>query len=101
MALQYRKIDLKNAIEADPRLEFFSAEVLEEPPIPFAAVRYAIDGEEQAVELRLDLDKRVFIDHLEDEKLEKLIQVAAPRIVAFLGDAEASASSRGMGIGAD
>jgi hypothetical protein len=48
-------------------------------------IRYALGGEEQELGIRLDMDKRAFIDHFEDEELEKTIQQAAPKIVERVG----------------
>jgi hypothetical protein len=42
-------------------VRFLRAEVPSEPS-PFALVRYDIEGEEQPTGLRLDMDKRVFLD---------------------------------------
>jgi hypothetical protein len=48
---------------------------------PFVLVRYAIGGLEQAHSLRLDLDKRVFLDRFEDLVLEGRLQASASQVV--------------------
>ncbi|MDR3515328.1 MAG: hypothetical protein P4M00_05895 [Azospirillaceae bacterium] len=45
-----------------------------DPESRFVLVRYADHGEEQALGLRLDLDKRVFLDHVEDALADQMIQ---------------------------
>src|SRR5712691_4356617 len=68
---------------------FLAAEVFTEPRLPFALVRYSLRGEEQEYRLRLDLDKQVFLDHLDEEQLEIVIQKAAPEIIQYLAGVQA------------
>jgi hypothetical protein len=67
-------------------LEFLRAEMSAKYDIPFALIRYALDGKEQESGLRLDLDKQVFLDHFENAEMEEAAQKAAPLIVEFLGE---------------
>jgi len=80
-----RTINLKGHVAGGASIEFLRAEVPETHRLPFALIRYSLQGVEQEYGLRLDLDKRVFIDHFEDEEKEKTIESAAPKIVEFLG----------------
>jgi len=52
--------------------------------IPLVQVWYEVHGVSQKHPLRLDMAKGVFIDHLEDQSQEAIIQTAAPAIVAVL-----------------
>jgi orotate phosphoribosyltransferase len=86
-ALEIRTIDLTSNIPGGDSIEFLRAEVSKAAYrySPFALVRYALEGVEQEYGLRIDLDKRVFIDHFdEDPKKEAVLHGAAPKIVKFL-----------------
>lgn len=81
-------IPLVGKIQGGASIEFLSVEVPFEHDryIPFALVRYAIDGEPQENGgLRLDLDKATFTDHfLQHEARERILQKAAPAIVEIV-----------------
>lgn len=88
--MKVRAIDLKGHIPLpnDAAIEFLRAELpLARLHSPFALIRYALRGVEQEYGLRLDLDKRVFLDHFDDEELEQVAQNAVLRIVEVVGDA--------------
>jgi len=80
-----REIDLRGRIGGNAAIKFLRAEVSKEHRLPFALIRYSLYGKEQDLGLRLDLDKRVFIDHLPDEENEGILERAAPKIVEILG----------------
>lgn len=80
-----RKVSLQGQVKGGAGIEFLFAELPEEHPLPFAVVYYADAGKPQNLGLRFDLDKQVFLDHLEDEKQEKVLSKAASRIAAYLG----------------
>jgi hypothetical protein len=40
----------------------------------FVLIRYALEGKEEEFGLRLDLDKKIFLDHLPDPELDQLAQ---------------------------
>jgi hypothetical protein len=48
---------------------------------PFALIRYSIDGVRQSLGLRMDLDKRVLLDHLEDENSDRALTEAVPWLI--------------------
>jgi hypothetical protein len=81
--VEYQTIDLRGRIPIIASIEFLSAEVPVGPfRAPFAVVKYALNGEEQSLGLRLDLDKGVFLDHFErDHFKENILRHAAPQIV--------------------
>lgn len=84
--MKVRTIDLKGYIPNGNSLEFLRAEVaVGQYRSPFALIRYALEGVEQNLGLRLDMDKRAFIDHFEEEDLESAIQKAAPKIAELVG----------------
>ena len=46
-------------------IDLVCADVAAEEFVPLAVIRYSEDGKMQALGLRFDLDKRVFVDHLD------------------------------------
>lgn len=80
-----REIDLNGRLGENAAIKFLRAEVSKEHRLPFALIRYSLYGKEQEFGLRLDLDKRVFIDHLPDEQDEEILEKIAPKIVEILG----------------
>jgi hypothetical protein len=86
LIMEFRAIDLRGHIPGGAAIEFLRAEVPSgQYHGPFAVIHYALQGVEQDLGLRLDMDKQVFLDHFEDEEREEIIQKAAPEIVDFLG----------------
>ena len=81
-----RKVDLKGRIRGGAGIKFLFAELPDAHPLPFAVVYYMEEGERQVLGLRLDLDKKVFLDHFDEVKKEKILQRAAPDIVSYLGN---------------
>jgi hypothetical protein len=80
-----RKVSLQGQVRGGAGIEFLFAELPEEQPLPFAVVYYADEGKPQNLGLRFDLDKQVFLDHLEDKKQEKVLSRAASHIATYLG----------------
>lgn len=91
---KFRTINLKGHVPGNDSVKFLCAEISAEYYMPFAIIRYSLQGEEQEDGLRLDLDKQVFLDdHFEDKEKKKLLEEnkellkeAAPKIVEFLGE---------------
>jgi hypothetical protein len=84
--VEFRAIDLKGRVSSGASIEFLRVEVpAGEYHGPFALIRYALHGVEQEYGLRLDMDKRVILDHFEEEELESAVQKAAPKIVEYVG----------------
>lgn len=67
-------------------VRFLRAEIPSEPS-PFALVRYAIGDEEQRTGLRLDMDKRVFLDQPEGGESGESLQRAASEIADAVREA--------------
>jgi hypothetical protein len=61
--------DLRGKLDFGP-LHFQRAEWWSEAP-RFALLRFTLNGSEQELGLRLDLDKRAIIDRLDDERLNR------------------------------
>ena len=79
-----KTIELPDEVSPGPDLTFLRAIVFEKPRLPFAIVNYAIGGVENEMGLRLDLGKRVFVDHFENPAREEMAAATAIRIVSFL-----------------
>ena len=81
-----KAIPLNGKIRGGASIAFLRAELSTKYDLPFALIRYALDGQEQADGLRLDLDKQVFLDRpFADEEKNKVLDRAAEEIVEFLG----------------
>ena len=66
----YRTIPLNIQPPAHPAIRFLWAEVNDRQYVPFALITYSIGGAKRRKALRLDLDKRVFIDPQDEEAPE-------------------------------
>jgi hypothetical protein len=67
-------IVLEGKIEDVGSLRFLRAE-WQHDRSRFVLIRYARNGREEPLGLRLDLDKKVLLDNVEDPKLDKSVQV--------------------------
>lgn len=81
-----KTIQLPVELSDSKELVFDKVILFVEPRLPLAIVNYSLQGAKQADGLRIDLDKEVFLDHLESESLDELAVATAPRIVSHLGD---------------
>ena len=54
---------------------------LASPNSPFALVRYTVDGKLQGYGLRLDLDKRAFLDRLDDAETNREVRAFVPEVI--------------------
>jgi hypothetical protein len=77
-----QRIQLQDRVRGGAALDFLTVEVPAEFDryIPFALVRYSVEGKPQEDRLRLDLDKRTFADHFSDPEQEQVLQDAARQI---------------------
>jgi len=84
-----QQIQLKGRVQGGAALDFLTVEVPAEPDryIPFALVRYSIEGKPQEECLRLDLDKRTFADHFSDPVQERVLYDAARQIAEIVVEA--------------
>ena len=65
---KFRRVDLNGEVFRDADvLRFLAADVLASGAGPLATVYYADNGKKQRYELRLDMVKRVFLDHFEED----------------------------------
>ncbi len=83
---QYIKVELKGRVNGGASIEFLQAVTSGTFSTPFALVHYAIGGARQDYGLRLDMDKRAFLDHLDDPNQQRVIEYAAPVIVGLISD---------------
>jgi hypothetical protein len=84
--MQLKNVQLNFDPSGSGKVKFLRAEVpTGQYYSPFALIRYTLQGVEQNLGLRLDMDKRVFLDHFEDEEKEGVIRKAAPKIVELVG----------------
>jgi len=74
-----KTIDLKYITQAAPWLSFLRAEWWDDSS-RFVLIRYSLEGKEQELGLRLDLDKKIFLDHMDDPKLDTIVQHEAENI---------------------
>ena len=90
----YLHIEFCGQIPSAHGISFLGADVPASSFVPFAMVQFAVSGRTQKDCLRLDIDKKVFLDHLQDDPdLGKLltppqvqfIDDSAPQIAEFLG----------------
>jgi hypothetical protein len=72
-------IVLEDKIEDVGSLRFLRAE-WQHDRSRFVLIRYARNGREEPLGLRLDLDKKVLLDNVEDPELDKSVQVLSSTI---------------------
>lgn len=68
-----KSIDLTGAVKNANDISFLRVEWWDDSS-RFVLVRYSRAGKEQEFGLRLDLDKKIFLDHFEDTDLDKKVQ---------------------------
>ena len=77
---------------ADGDVVFVAATVFDEPPVPFAIVNYKLAGKLQKKGLRMDLDKRVFLDHFDDAAFEQSLAALGIPVATAIGKARSESS---------
>jgi len=79
-------INLRGVIPERDGIQFVRAEAPMQARPWLVLVRWSRWGEEQSTGRRLDLDKRVFIDHFDsDIHAEAAFKSAAPQIASYVG----------------
>ena len=82
-------IDLQGRVskrtQAGSSIEFIQAQMLQGRRSPFALVLYKKNGIAPPYGLRLDLQKKSFLDHFEDSDLEAANREAAVEISEIVG----------------
>jgi len=82
-----RVIPLEIQITERPFIRFLRAEVNASNYTPFALIRYAVRGHERSKALRLDLDKRVFIDPGDfEESDQEQFKAVADRVAPIIAE---------------
>ena len=76
----FRSIDLRGHVPGMASIEFLRAEMPIEPG-PLALIQYAVNGQEQRLGLRLDIDKGVFLDSPGDQEMDNAILSPAARLI--------------------
>ncbi len=79
-----KKIEFEGRVEDVGGLRFLRAE-WQRDQSRFVLIRYAVNGREQPLGLRLDLDKRIFLDSLDDPKMDASVQERIPKILSIIG----------------
>jgi hypothetical protein len=74
-----KSIPLEGKIDDIGALHFLRAEWRRDKS-RFVLIRYALDGREQPLGLRLDLDKRVLLDSVGDAEVDKSVHAATPML---------------------
>lgn len=82
-----REIRLPVGLSENVEVVFVGATIFDEPPLPFAIVKYELAGALQKKGLRMDLDKRVFLSHFEDAAFQAALESSAPAVAAAIGKA--------------
>lgn len=83
-------IDLRNKVRDTQPFAFLTVDFPGTSASPFALVHYSLDGDEQKLGLRLDVQKVAFLDHFDDASREAIVQQAAPKIVEILRNSHRS-----------
>ncbi|MBI2595172.1 hypothetical protein HY388_00200 [Candidatus Daviesbacteria bacterium] len=78
-------IDLAGQFPPEDDLQFLRAELPKGRYRYFLAlVRYAHSGVESPMGVRIDLDKRVFLDDFNSPEIEKIAQKSAPALSSYI-----------------
>lgn len=85
MERKWESLDLSSVFRGGLSIKLLRVELPADRGIPFSIVRYASRKGGRWIEeeygLRLDLDKRVFIDHFDDRGSERYLRQRAKKIV--------------------
>jgi hypothetical protein len=84
--LRTNVITLEGKIEDIGPLHFLRAEWQQDKISRFVLIRYALDGQEQPLGLRLDLDKKALLDSVGDPELDKSVQATAATIWSIIAN---------------
>ncbi len=83
---KYHEIDLTEKFPPAHTLTFLRALIPSTLDSPIALIMYALEGEEQELGIRLDLNKQNFIDHPFDagSNLDKISRTSSTAIALFV-----------------
>lgn len=82
----FKFIELEGMNVKGQSIEFLNARISDEYFVPLAVVNYRLNGRDEELGLRLDMNKRAFLDHLTNTNQEEFLQQSAPKIVKYLSD---------------
>ena len=87
MVIKVTEFQLDVSSQPGSPIRFLRAEVpnVKKHAVPVALVWYSVSGKEQEIGLRLDRDKRAFIDSIDDAVWDDPQKEAASEIAEFLG----------------
>jgi hypothetical protein len=85
-------ITLEGKLEDIGSLRFLRAE-WQDPKSRFVLIRYSLNGKEQPLGVRLDLDKKVLLDSVGDQELDKSVQAVAPTLWSIIANEPLAAFS--------
>lgn len=95
MTIKRRTVKFNDRISDFGNASFQHVEIFTDPPSPLGLVRYTIRGEKQALGLRIDFDKRCFLDIIDeegqktdDEAVRTKLNATARQIVDYLAAQE-------------
>lgn len=80
----FQRIELKDQVPSQSGIQFLYAEVAAASTGPLAIVHYADEGNEQPLGLRLDMDKKVFIDRLDDREKDDAVSSGASIVASVI-----------------
>ena len=78
--VEFRRITLRGEISPAGSIEFTTADVGLTATTLFAVVYYEDEGQAQPEGLRLDLTKKVFLDHFDDPVKERALSSSAVEV---------------------
>jgi len=93
---EIKQMPIPSHVAAGDHVQFVSLALGTEPALPLAVAYYTVDGHFQSNGLRLDLDKRIMLDSLEDIRPQSEAQVNAERLFHFLATDEAAELIRNL-----
>jgi hypothetical protein len=85
---EIKSIDLDQRVPDAKYVRFLRAEWWDDRS-RFVLIRYATDGKEKDLGLRLDLDKKIFLDHVSDPDTDKIVQSRVGKIWEIVAAARA------------
>ena len=87
---EMKQVTIPDQLNAGDHIQFVALDLSVQPSLSLAVAYYAVDGQRQTHGLRLDLDKRIMLDSLEDIRLQDEAQQSAERFFRFMATEEAA-----------
>lgn len=80
------RLDIGFLASASDRIKFIDIILYPSQSLTFCFVRYLLDDIEQPFGLTFDMGKRIFIDYLGDEELDRYLKEISPKISDVIAD---------------